>query len=442
MGAEGRKRMSVIAQELLEAVVNRLPEDSLTPVRQAALAEFAKTGFPTTRNEDWKYTNLAAVVELSNAYLANASAFVPHAEWTGAAKRAVDEILESIDASWIIVANGIIALETLAKAESLESQGIHISKLSNGRANLAIISDDPMTSFNAALLLDGLQVGIRSGAYDAKPLGFLFFDDAQNGGLSQTRLIIDVEADANIDIIEAHVSIGSDAQFANTVIQLNIDDRAQVGYVRIQDRADTHMQIGKLITALQRDAVFDYASFDFGGSLIRNDVAIDIAQPGATAILNGLYLAGGRQHIDNHTRVDHRVGPAVSREEYRGILSGRARCVFNGKAIVHKGADGTDAEQSNHNLLLSKTSEIDTKPELEIYADDVKCAHGATVGQLDKSALFYLRTRGLDQDEAAQLLTRAFAARILTAAPIEATHAYIGQRTEQRLDELISGDTP
>ena len=442
MGAGGRKRMSVIAQELLEAVVNRLPEDSLTPVRQAALAEFAKTGFPTTRNEDWKYTNLAAVVELSNAYLANASAFVPHAEWTGAAKRVVDEILESIDASWIIVANGIIALETLAKAESLESQGIHISKLSNGRANLAIISDDPMTSFNAALLLDGLQVGIRSGAYDAKPLGFLFFDDAQNGGLSQTRLIIDVEADANIDIIEAHVSIGSDAQFANTVIQLNIDDRAQVGYVRIQDRADTHMQIGKLITALQRDAVFDYASFDFGGSLIRNDVAIDIAQPGATAILNGLYLAGGRQHIDNHTRVDHRVGPAVSREEYRGILSGRARCVFNGKAIVHKGADGTDAEQSNHNLLLSKTSEIDTKPELEIYADDVKCAHGATVGQLDKSALFYLRTRGLDQDEAAQLLTRAFAARILTAAPIEATHAYIGQRTEQRLDELISGDTP
>jgi len=434
--------MSVIAQELLEAVVNRLPEDSLTPVRQAALAKFAKTGFPTTRNEDWKYTNLAAVVELSNAYLANASAFVPHAEWTGAAKRVVDEILESIDASWIIVANGIIALETLAKAESLESQGIHISKLSNGRANLAIISDDPMTSFNAALLLDGLQVGIRSGAYDAKPLGFLFFDDAQNGGLSQTRLIIDVEADANIDIIEAHVSIGSDAQFANTVIQLNIDDRAQVGYVRIQDRADTHMQVGKLITAIKRDAVFDYASFDFGGSLIRNDVAVDIAQPGATAILNGLYLAGGRQHIDNHTRVDHRVGPAVSREEYRGILSGRARCVFNGKAIVHKGADGTDAEQSNHNLLLSKTSEIDTKPELEIYADDVKCAHGATVGQLDKSALFYLRTRGLDQDEAAQLLTRAFAARILTAAPIEATHAYIGQRTEQRLDELISGDTP
>ena len=442
MGTGGKKRMTVIAQELLEAVVNRLPEDSLTPVRKAALAQFEKTGFPTVKNEDWKYTNLAAVAELSNACLSSASESVPHAEWTGAAKRAVDEILESIDANWIIVANGIIALETLAKAESLEPQGIHISKLSSDRSNSAIISDDPMTSFNAALLIDGLRVGIRPSAYDAKPLGFLFFDDVRNGGLSQTRLIIDVEAEASIDIIEAHVSVGPDAQFANTVIQLNVDDRAQVGYVRIQDRADAHMQVVKLITALQRDAVFDYASFDFGGSLVRNDVAVDITQPGATVKLSGLYLAGGKQHIDNHTRVDHRVGPAVSREEYRGILSGRARCVFNGKAIVHKGADGTDAEQSNHNLLLSDTSEIDTKPELEIYADDVKCAHGATVGQLDKSALFYLRTRGLDQDEAAQLLTRAFAARILTAAPIEATHAYIGQKTERRLDELISGDTP
>ena len=169
---------------------------------------------------------------------------------------------------------------------------------------------------------------------------------------------------------------------------------------------------------------------------------IDIAQPGASANLNGLYLAGAEQHIDNHIRVDHRVGPAVSREEYRGILAGRARCVFNGKAIVHEGADGSDAEQSNHNLLLSETAEIDTKPELEIYADDVKCAHGATIGQLDKSALFYLRSRGLNEDEATQLLTRAFAARILTAVPIEATRTYIGQKTEQRLDGLINGAAP
>ena len=434
--------MTIIAHELVEAAVDRLPVDALTPVRKAALARFADTGFPTIKDEDWKYTNLSAVAELSNATLSNSSEPARKAKWSADAKHAVDEIVESIDANWIIVANGVTALETLSRAESLESQGIHVSKLSNGRANDSIISDDPMTSFNAALLKDGLRIRIRASAYEAKPLGFLFFDDSQNGGLSQTRLIIDVEAEANIDIIEAHVSVGTDVQFANTVIQLNVGDGARVGYIRVQDRAATHMQVGKLITALHRDADFDYASFDFGGSLVRNDVAIDITQPGASANLNGLYLAGAEQHIDNHIRVDHRVGPAVSREEYRGILAGRARCIFNGKAIVHKGADGSDAEQSNHNLLLSETAEIDTKPELEIYADDVKCAHGATIGQLDKSALFYLRSRGLNEDEATQLLTRAFAARILTAAPIEATHAYIEQKTEQRLDELISGDAP
>lgn len=434
--------MTAIVHELVEAAVDRLPVDALTPARKAALAQFVTSGFPSIKDEDWKYTNLAAAVEVSNAFLSDDSESESKAGWTTEAKQAIDDVVEGIDANWIIIANGVTALETIANAAALEPQGIYIAKLSSGRAGSAIISNDPMTSFNTALLQDGLQVRIRASAYESKPLGFLFFDNVANGGLSQARIIVDVEPEANIEIVEAHVSIGNDSQFANTVVQLNIEERARVDYVRIQDRAIKHMQVGKLIVELHKDAVFDYASFDFGGALVRNDIAVDIVEAGATASLHGLYLAGAKQHIDNHTRVDHRVGPAVSREEYRGILSGRARCVFNGKAIVHDGADGTDAEQSNHNLLLSETAEIDTKPELEIYADDVKCAHGATVGQLDKSALFYLRTRGLDEDEAAQLLTRAFAARILTASPVESTHAYIATKTDQRLDALISGGTP
>ncbi len=180
-----------------------------------------------------------------------------------------------------------------------------------------------------------------------------------------------------------------------------------------------------------------YNNFDFGGELARNDIVADIVGPGASVTLRGLYLATGTQHIDNHTRVDHRVGPATSAEEYRGILNGRARCVFNGKAIVHAGADGTDANQSNHNLLLSDTAEIDTKPELEIYADDVKCSHGATVGQLDKSALFYLRTRGLDEDEATQALTRAFASAILSKLAIAECQDYLASALNKQIDALI-----
>jgi len=433
--------MTVISHELLEAASNQLPQDALTPIRKAALSQFAKTGFPTTKDEDWKYTNLGAAIELSNRALADESASVAQPTWTADAKRAIDEILENIDANWIIVANGVTALETLSKAEFLESRGVHIWKLSSGRGDSAIISDDPMTSFNAALLRDGLRVSIRPSAYEAKPLGFLFIDNTQNGRLSQARLIIDVEAEAEVDIIEAHISVGSDLHFENTVVQLRVANNAKVGYVRLQDKASSHILVGKLIAELQKDAVLDYGSFDLGGALVRNDVSVDIVEPGASVKMNGLYLAGGKQHIDNHTRVDHRVGPAVSKEEFRGILNGRARCIFNGKAIVHKGADGTDAEQSNHNLLLSKTAEVDTKPELEIYADDVKCAHGATVGQLDTSALFYIRSRGLDQEEATQLLTRAFAGRILSAAPILATHEYIARKTDKALDALIDGST-
>jgi len=432
--------MIAIAHELLEAAVSRLPEDALTPARKAALAHFATSGFPTVRDEDWKYTNLRHAVELSNAWLGKEIVASPESNLTAAAEQAVKVITESIDAYWIVIANGIATVDAIPGANDMQSDGIGITKLSQNGDVEAIIANDAMTSFNAALLQDGLRVRVHPSAKPSKPLAFLFVDEATRGDISQARLIIDVDAGAMIDIIEAHISVGSDAQFANTVIQLDIADGARVGFVRIQERAESHIQVGKLIADLRRDAFFDYASFDFGGSLIRNDVAVNIMEPGASVNLNGLYLAAGKQHIDNHTRIDHRVGPSQSREEYRGILGGHSRCIFNGKAIVHKAADGTDAEQSNHNLLLSETAEIDTKPELEIYAEDVKCAHGATVGQLDRSSLFYLRSRGLDRDEAVQLLTRAFAARILTASPIAGIRAYIAQKTDQRLDALIQGD--
>ncbi|MFQ5547269.1 MAG: Fe-S cluster assembly protein SufD [Woeseia sp.] len=422
--------MTAIAHDLLEAAVNQLPQDALAPARKAALAQFVKHGFPTMRDEDWKYTNLRQAIDLSNAWLKSGSNTSPEATLSSDAERSVSGVRENVEANWVLIANGI--------AGSVSYPGVDFTRLSDDASTPSIVADDQMTSFNAALLRDGLRASIRAAADSAKPLGFLFVDEP--GNLTQARLIIDVEAGAEIDIIEAHVSTGTDAQFANTVIQLIVGNGARVGYVRLQERAETHLQVGRLIAELEKDAQLDYASFDFGGLLIRNDVFVDISGPGATATLHGLYVAGDRQHIDNHTRIDHRTGPAVSREEYRGILGGRARCVFNGKAIVHEGADGTDAEQSNHNLLLSETAEIDTKPELEIYADDVKCAHGATVGQLDNSALFYLRSRGLDRDEASQLLTRAFAARILSASPVPQAHELIAAATDRRLNALIGGD--
>ena len=191
---------------------------------------------------------------------------------------------------------------------------------------------------------------------------------------------------------------------------------------------------------LGRDARCASAGFDLGGGLIRNDLVVNISNPGADVAFDGLYLAGDGQHIDNHTRVDHRVGPATSRQEYRGIMNGNCRCVWNGKAIVHEGADGTDADQANHNLLLSDKAEIDAKPELEIYTDDVKCSHGTTVGQLDETSLFYLRSRGLDKQRATQILTHAFAAGLVARSPVEAARDTITSLVEARLATLIQSD--
>ncbi len=440
MGEGGSTRMNAIAQELLETAVSRFPVDSLTPVRKAALRQFAGSGFPTKKDEDWKYTNLSHAIDMSNAWLRRDTAGSPKASLTAAGRTTAKQICSSIDACWIVIANGIPDLELSSASDRRIYPAIEIARLGDDDLSTAIIADDPLTSFNAALLHDGLRVTVHPLEGPAKPLGILFLGGEESGEVSQARLIIDVESGANIDIVEVHASAGHEAQFSNTVVQLNACEGARVAYVRLQDCAETHIQVGKLIVEVHKDAILDYSSYDFGGLLVRNDIVITITQPGAMVYLHGLYLAGGNQHIDNHTRVDHTAGPAVSKEEYRGIIGGNAHCVFNGKAIVHKGADGTDAEQSNHNLLLSGSAEIDTKPELEIYADDVKCAHGATVGQLDSSALFYLQARGLDPEAARQLLTRAYIAPLLTLSPITAIHACIAQKTERKLTALITGE--
>jgi Fe-S cluster assembly protein SufD len=336
-----------------------------------------------------------------------------------------------LDAHWIVIANGEILPASLLRSEGLEAG-------SAADANRTLLAEDPMSRFNAALLRDVLSIRVAAGASLAKPLGLLLFDDSSRGAtVSHPRILIQVCDHARIQIIEHHASAGDGEQFANVVTELEIRNGAEVDFVRIQDRDRRHFQVGKLHVRIARDARLNHAAFDIGGALIRNDITVDIAEPGAAVTLTGLYLASGSQHVDNHTRIDHRVGPATSVEEYRGIATDRSRAVWNGKAIVHKGADGTDARQANHNLLLSEKAEVDTKPELEIYADDVKCSHGATIGQLDESALFYLRSRGLSRAEAAQALTRAFAADVTGSVPVAEARPYIQSLVETRLKGLI-----
>ncbi|HZD52570.1 MAG TPA: Fe-S cluster assembly protein SufD [Woeseiaceae bacterium] len=431
-------RRSGIDTDLLERVVGSLPPDGLTPARRRALECFRDAGFPTVRQEEWKYTNLAPAVDVSNRWLREIAVAAPEAGLSESARECAETLALQIDAHWIVVANGIVQRDSLAELAAL-APAVGLSSAAEGGEMETLPAVDAMSLFNAILLRDALHVRIAPDALLERPIGLLVFDEARDArSVSLPRIVVEAGAGARASIVEVHASAGEHDQFTNALTEVELAPGAALSWLRLQERQAAHYQVGRLNLRAGRDASFDHAAFDLGGGLVRNDVAVDIREPGAAIALHGLYLAGGHQHIDNHTRVDHRVGPARSTEEYRGILNDRARCVFNGKALVHAGADGTDAHQANHNLLLSQHAEVDTKPELEIYADDVKCSHGATVGQLDEAALFYLRTRGLSTDEAARALTRAFATAIVSRCPVREARDYVERAVETRLQEMIS----
>ena len=418
-------KAETLAMNALREAVLRMPADRLTASRSAAMSRLSERSLPTPRHEDWKYTDLRSAVDISNRWLASGAAM----PLSTSLRSHIDAITASIDANWLLVANGVVETDRFDAAA-----GIEVERFTDSSA--PTFADQPLADLNAALLRDGLRVRIHSAT--EKPLGILIMDSADDGAAaSQANIDISIDAGCDAEIIEYQASAGAGESYCNSIVSMQVGESARVSYVRIQDRHIAHAQTARLAVSMARDSTLDMAGYDVGGGLIRNDLEVDLNEPGAQANFNGLYLAGEGQHIDNHTRVDHRVGPATSSQDYRGILNGRCRCVWNGKAIVHQGADGTDAQQSNHNLLLSDQAEIDAKPELEIYADEVKCSHGTTVGQLDDTALFYLRTRGLDRREARQILTRAFAADLVNRAPIDACRETIAALVDARLSKLL-----
>jgi len=242
---------------------------------------------------------------------------------------------------------------------------------------------------------------------------------------------------ARVRVIETFKSVANAIGFTNILTDIVAAEQASVEHVKIQDENAKSYHIGNLFIEQARDSEVVSHSLSFGAQLARQDIRVTLDAENAATILNGFYMAEGRQHVDHHTRVDHVAPHTRSEESYKGVLGGAARGVFNGKVVVHPRAFKTDARQSNNCLLLSKDAEADSKPELEIYADDVKCAHGATVGQLDANALFYLRSRGIDADAARRLLTFAFAAEVLNRVPDAPIREALTARVAGRLPDTI-----
>lgn len=419
-------KLAQLPIEPLQRTVDAIPRDALSGVREAALARFAARGFPTTRDEEWKYTDLSPAAEISRQWLERGAPALPADDWQGP----LDEARRLVDADWFVIANGRVVETPRIAADS-----ITVSRIGDVDPDMSF--EKPLADLNAALLTDGLRIAVQAGAEIERPIGLLLVDEVgEDTAVSQTRIVIEASRDSRVAFVELGLSSGEAGHYANVVSDMTLDDGARVDYVRLQRRAAHHCQTQRTAARLARASRLRYSGFDIGGRLIRNDLDVELAGPGAGTVIDGLYLAGRGQHVDNHVRVDHKVGPATSEQQFRGILGADCRCVWNGKVIVHAGADGTDADQSDHNLLLTTGSEVDAKPELEIYADDVKCSHGTTVGQLDEDALFYLRTRGLDRNEAAGMLTRAFGADIVRRVPVTALTDSLAAIVEARLSEI------
>jgi Fe-S cluster assembly protein SufD len=326
------------------------------------------------------------------------------------------------------------------------SRGVRIESLASaiktdpGRllphlANYARYDDNAFTALSTAFMQDGALVSIPDGTVLKDPIHLLFVStEAGVSAVSHPRNLFLLGRNSQASIVESHRSLASGVCFTNAVTEVLLGENAVLDHHHLQDERPGSYHIGATHVRQERNSNYTSHSVSLGGALVRNEIVAVLDGEGAECTLNGLYLATGKQHVDNHTVIDHAKPRCNSHELYKGILDGTARGVFNGKIVVRKDAQKTDAKQTNKNLVLSDGASIDTKPQLEIFANDVKCTHGATVGQLDDEAIFYMRSRGIGEGKARDILIDGFAGDVvdrIRIAPLrDALHDIIHRRLE------------
>ena len=388
----------------------------LQALQEQARLQIQKEGLPTTQAEDWKYTSLDAM--LNQDFQTSAAQLQPHLslppslflfeELLGPRFVFIDGIY-SAHYSKIAALKSGVNLKTLQRA--IADQEPALEQYLNKIAKPQGLSLLPL---NTAHLQDGVFLQLAANTVVTEPLQIIYISTAQTQPLAiYPRHFILAGANSQVQIIEHYVSLNDAKNLTCPMTEILTENGAHLTHYKIQQEAKTAYHVSGLYVKQKKDSHFISHAISLGARLSRNDIEIQLTEPGVNCLLNGLYMGRGHQHHDTHTRVDHLTKNGTSVEDYKGILDDYARAVFNGKVIVHPSAMQTDAQQSNKNLLLSNDAEIDTKPQLEIFADEVKCAHGATVGQLDQEALFFLRSRGLDLAAAKDLLVYGFASSVL-----------------------------
>ncbi len=412
--------------------------DALRPLRQKAIEHFAATGFPTTKDEEWAFTNIAPLTRTNFELAAPAPA-----------PAALDDYRYGLNG--LVFVDGHFAPEH-SQLKNQPSDGLYIERLSMAAETIAVSAaldraaateGEAFTALNTAFLQDGAVVYLGSEGVVEQPIHLLFVSTGQRANVvSHPRVVVVVAPEAQATVVESYVGLGSKPYLTNSVSEIFVGRNAVLDHYRVQRESAAAFHVAATYVYEERDAQFRSTSIALGGRLTRHHVHTTLAAEGVDSTLNGLYIADGAQHVDNHTLIEHAQPHCQSHEFYKGILGGRATGVFRGKIHVHQVAQKTNAYQANQNLLLSETAQINTKPQLEIYADDVKCSHGATIGQLDADALFYLRSRGMGHREAVRVLTRAFAGEVLDRVRVPALKDQLDLLVNHRLDQAAAGIAP
>jgi Fe-S cluster assembly protein SufD len=407
----------------------------LKELRDGGIARFGALGFPTTKQEAWRFTSVAALAETEFA-LAHPASRIPHLD-------AIQPFLLG-DGPRLVFVNGFLVrslstplsddvrLDGLAQAlvDTPDLVRQHLTKY-------AAFADRPFAALNTAFVHDGAFVHVPARTVFAQPIQLLFLAVPAGTAplVSHPRNLIVVERESRATVVETYATLEGGVYWTNAVTEVVAGDGARIDCYRVQRESDRAYHVAVTDVHQGRDSTVNVHAVAFGAALTRHDLRGTLAGPGGYLILNGLYLLAGDQHADHHTAIDHAAPHCESHEYFNGVLDDRSRGVFNGRIIVRPGAQKTDSKQTNNNLLLSRDAHADSQPQLEIYADDVKCTHGSTVGPLDPKALFYLESRGIGEVEARRLMTYGFAAEILNRMDIAPLREQLDRIVRSRLAE-------
>ncbi len=416
------------AKPFAELEVDSAPSAAWRGLRQRGVESFRAQGLPTTRMEEWRFTNVASIGRTqfttpSPDLTVSKSDLEPYHETDG-------PVVVLVNGRWSDELSSIDGLPKGVRLASLATMGDSITPV----GSLAQFDRHPFAALNTSFFDDALVLELDKGVVVEQPLYILSVAVTESGPTAFfPRLFVRVAESSQVTLVEQHLTVGEGKYLTAPVTEFALDANAVVDHYRVQRESTSAYHLGLTHVHQQTASAFASHAITWGGAVVRNDVVAELDGEGADSILNGLYMVEGNQLVDNHMRVEHCQANTTSHELYKGIMEGRSRAVFNGRIFVHKGAQKTDAKQTNRNLLLSEEAIVNSNPQLEIFADDVKCTHGSTIGQLDPQALFYLRSRGIGEVAARSLLTYAFASDIVSRVKVEKTRIDLEEILFRRL---------